>query len=180
MIELPSGVHAVRARGKVYYYWHPNRGTELEGKRVALGRDPRDPAFWEKLKAAQGKPSGGVEPWTFAALALAYRGPKGGVGSAEWEGCRPNTKRSYNRSIDRIVDKWGELPVARVTAREIYALRALYEDKPSAAKELVLTLRVLFAFGIPRGYIDRNPAADVVPMPRSDVKHARPVARGCV
>jgi hypothetical protein len=48
MIELPSGVHAVRARGKVYYYWHPNRGTALEGKRVALGRDPRDPAFWEK------------------------------------------------------------------------------------------------------------------------------------
>jgi hypothetical protein len=64
----------------------------------------------------------------------------------------------------------------RLTAREIYALRALYEDKPSAAKDLVLTLRVLFAFGIPRGYIDRNPAADVAPLPRVgvDVKHARP------
>jgi hypothetical protein len=80
MIELPSGVHAVKSRGKICYYWHPNRGTSHEGKRVPLGRDPRDPAFWEKLKAAQGKPSGGVEPWTFAALALAYRGPKGGVG----------------------------------------------------------------------------------------------------
>ena len=63
---------------------------------------------------------------------------------------------------------------AALTAREIYALRELYEDRPSAAKELVLTLRVLFAFGIPRGYIDRNPAADVVPLPRVGVKHARP------
>ena len=74
MIELPSGVHAVRAAGKVYYYWHPHRGTALEGKRVALGSDPRDPVFWEKLKAAQGKASGEVEPWTFAALAVAISG----------------------------------------------------------------------------------------------------------
>ena len=174
MIELPSGVHAVTAAGKVYYYWHPHRGTSLEGKRVALGTDPRDPIFWEKLKAAQGKPSGGGEPWTFAALALAYRGPKGGVGSAEWEKNEPNTKRKYNLYIDRIVDKWGGLPVARITAREIYALRELYEDRPSAANELVVTLRALIAFGIPRGYIDRNPANDVKPLSRVNIEHARP------
>jgi hypothetical protein len=134
---------------------------------------PHDPVFWEKLKAAQGKASGGVEPWTFAALALAYRGPKSGVGSAEWEKNEPNTKRSYNRYIDRIVDKWGELPVARVTAREIYALRELYEDGPSAANQLVVALRTLIAFGIPRGYIDRNPAADVTSL-SLDVEHTRP------
>ena len=174
MIELPSGVHAVMAAGKVYYYWHPHRGTSLEGKRVALGTDPRDPIFWEKLKAAQGKPSGGGEPWTFAALALAYRGPKGGVGSAEWEKNEPNTKRKYNLYIDRIVDKWGGLPVARLTAREIYALRELYEDRPSAANELVVTLRALIAFGIPRGYIDRNPSNDVKPLSRVNIEHARP------
>ena len=67
MIELPSGVQAVRAAGKVYYSWRPHRGTALEGKRVALGTNPRDPVFWEKLRAPQGKASGGVEPWTFAA-----------------------------------------------------------------------------------------------------------------
>jgi integrase len=174
MVELPSGVHAVRARGKVYYYWHSNRGTALEGKRVALGRDPRDPAFWEKLKAAQGKPSGGVEPWTFAALALAYRGPKGGVGSAEWEKNEPNTKRMGNLCIDRIVDKWGGLPVASVTARHIYALRELYADTPQMANKLLAVLRTLLAFGVPRGYIDRNPANDVKPLPLVNVKNARP------
>jgi hypothetical protein len=168
MIELPSSVHAVKSRGRIYYYWHPHRGTALEGKRVALGTDPRDPVFWEKLKAAQGKASGDVEPWTFAALALAYRG------SAEWEKNRPNTKKVYNIYIDRIIDKWGPFPVSSVTAREIYALRELYADTPSLANQLVKMLRTLIGFGIPRGYIDRNPAADVKPIPIVDIEHARP------
>ena len=168
MIELPSGVHAVKAGGKTYYYWHPHRGTDLEGKRVALGTDPRDPVFWEKLKAAQGKASGGVEPWTFAALALAYRS------SPEWETNKVNTKRMSNLCIDRIVDKWGHLPVASVTAREIYALRELYAETPTMANRLVSVLRTLIAFAMPRGYIDRNPAADVVKIPVLDVENARP------
>jgi integrase len=174
MIELPSGVHAVKAGGKVYYYWHPNRGTALEGKRVALGTDPRDPVFWEKLKAAQGKASGDVEPWTFAALALAYRGPEGGVGSVEWEKNYPSTKKVYNLCLDRIVDKWGHLPVASVTARDIYAFREMYADTPSLANKLVVVLRTLIAFGVPRGYIERNPVNDVQPLPLVDVEHARP------
>src|SRR5215471_7481048 len=174
VIELPSGVHAVKAGGKVYYYWHPHRCTALEGKRVALGTDPRDPVFWENLKAAQGKASSGVEPWTFAALALAYRGPKGGVGSVEWEKNRPNTKSQFNLNIDRILDKWGPLPVASVTARDIYAFRDLYAGTPSLANKLVVVLRTLIAFGVPRGYIERNPADDVVPLPLVDVEHARP------
>ena len=168
MIELPSSVHAVKSRGKIYYYWHPHRGTALEGKRVALGRDPRDPVFWEELKAAQRKASGEIEPWTFAALAFAYRG------SAEWEKNRPNTKKVYNIYIDRIIDKWGPFPVSSVTAREIYALRELYTDTPSLANQLVKMLRTLIGFGIPRGYIDRNPAADVKPLSLVDVKNARP------
>jgi hypothetical protein len=80
-VDLPSGVHAVKAGGKVYYYWHPNRGTALEGKRVVLGTDARDPIFWEKLKAAQGKASGVVEPWTFAALVVASQ--LGGLGKEQ-------------------------------------------------------------------------------------------------
>jgi hypothetical protein len=39
MIELPSGVHAVRAGGKVYYYWHPHRGTALEGKPASFANE---------------------------------------------------------------------------------------------------------------------------------------------
>jgi hypothetical protein len=174
MIELPSGVHAVRAGRKVYYYWHPHRSTALEGKRVALGTDPRDPLFWEKLKAAQGKASGDVEPWTFAALALAYRGPKAGVGSAEWEKLRPPTKKSYNLHIGRILDKWGALPVADITLRHIYAFRDMHADTPTMANKLVMMLRVLIAFGMPRGYIDRSPAAEVALPSIVDVEHTRP------
>jgi hypothetical protein len=127
-------------------------------------------SFGKKLKAAQGKASGGVEPWTFAALAVAYRGPDGGVGSAEWEKNKLTTKRMYNLSIDRIVDKRGPLSVANVTVREIYAFRDL---TPALANKLVIMLRTLIAFGIPRGYIDRNPAVDVRSL-HVDVENTRP------
>ena len=56
----------------------------------------------------------------------------------------------------------------------IYAFRELYADTPSLANQLVRMLRTLIAFGIPRGYIDRNPAAEVTPIPIVDVEHARP------
>ena len=79
-----------------------------------------------------------------------------------------------NLCIDRIVDKWGHLPVASVTAREIYALRELYAETPTMANRLVSVLRTLIAFAMPRGYIDRNPAADVVKIPVLDVENARP------
>ena len=66
------------------------------------------------------------------------------------------------------------LPVASITARYIYAFRELYADTPSLANQLVRMLRTLISFGIPRGYIDRNPAAEVTPIPIVDVQHARP------
>jgi hypothetical protein len=88
--------------------------------------------------------------------------------------CGLLTKKVYNFYIDRIVDKWGHLPVSTVTARDIYALRQLHEDTPTLANQVVTTLRTLIAFGIPRGYIDRNPAAEVVPLSLVDVEHARP------
>jgi hypothetical protein len=62
----------------------------------------------------------------------------------------------------RIVDKWGPLPVASVRAREIYAFRDAYSDAPVMAIRLVVVLRTLIAFGVPREYIDRDPATEHV------------------
>ena len=43
-------------------------------------------------------------------------------------------------------------------------LRKEYADTPVAANQLVGMLRTLIAFGIPGGYIDRNPAIEVKPL----------------
>jgi hypothetical protein len=67
----------------------------------------------------------------------------------------------------------GALSVANITVREIYAFRDLYSDTPALANKLVIMLRTLIALGIPRGYIDRNPAVDVGPV-HGDVENARP------
>ena len=40
--KLPLHVHAVKARGKDYYYYHPYRGTSREGERVSLPGAPFD------------------------------------------------------------------------------------------------------------------------------------------
>jgi hypothetical protein len=49
---------------------------------------------------------------------------------------------------------------------------------PALANKLVIMLRTLIAFGIPRGYIDRNPAVDVGSL-HVDVENTT-MARRCV
>ena len=53
------------------------------------------------------------------------------------------------------------------------AWRELYIDTPQMANTLLAVLRVLIAFGVPRGYIDRNPN-DVKPLALVDDERQRP------
>jgi hypothetical protein len=39
-VELPPHVHAVKARGKDYYYFHAHRGTAQEGRRIKIPGSP--------------------------------------------------------------------------------------------------------------------------------------------
>jgi hypothetical protein len=40
MLALPEHVHCVKARGRLYYYYHPGRGTSKAGERIRLPSDP--------------------------------------------------------------------------------------------------------------------------------------------
>jgi hypothetical protein len=84
------------------------------------------------------------------------------------------TKGDYSLYLDRIRDTWGRLPVSGLSAPDIYALRKPYESTPVAANHLVSVLRTLLGFGIPRKYIDRNPALDVVAIEITNQQNARP------
>lgn len=53
-IELPRGVHRVKARGRDYFYFQPGRGTPNAGARVRLPDDPRSPEFWTAVRQLEG------------------------------------------------------------------------------------------------------------------------------
>ena len=169
MLKLPAGVHVVRSKGRNYYYFSPHRGTSYAGKRIALGTEPSDPAFWEALKLARGdRPD--IKPGTFAALITAFRNTK----NEKWRGYSENTRQNYNISLDRIEAAWDSLPVGGLTAIGIYRLRDQFATTPVQANHLVSVLRTLLAWGIPRGYGERNPALEVVAIDILDEQNARP------
>jgi hypothetical protein len=168
VINLPTGVHRVVSKGQAYYYFAPGRGTKAAGERVPLGIDPTAPEFWANLNGARGAAPEAVKAGTFAALIRDFKT------SAEWNRLRPNTRRDYLIYLDRVERAWGALVVSGLTAVGIYALRDQYASTPVAANHLVTILRSLMAWGIRRGYHDRNPAIDVTPIEISDVKGARP------
>lgn len=167
-VSLPKGVHRVISKGRAYYYFAPCRGTKFAGKRVPLGSDPTSPNFWIKLNLAHGAKAEPTKPGTFAALIRDFKA------SAEWARLRPNTRQDYSIYLDRIATAWDSLVVSGLTVVGIYALRDHYASTPVAANHMVTILRTLLAWGIRRGYHDRNPAADVTPIGALDVKNARP------
>jgi hypothetical protein len=167
-INLPRGVHRVKTKGRVYYYFAPRRGTKFSGERVSLGSDPTSPDFWIKLNLARGATTESFKPGTFAALIRDFKS------SGEWTRLRPNTRQDYAIYLHRIETAWGSLAVSGLNAVGIYALRDRYAATPVAANHMVAILRTVMAWGIKRGYHDRNPAIDVTPIEISDVKGARP------
>jgi hypothetical protein len=109
-----------------------------------------------------------IKPGTFAALIRDFKS------SGEWTRLRPNTRQDYAIYLHRIEAAWGSLAVSGLNAVGIYALRDRYAATPVAANHMVAILRTVMAWGIKRGYHDRNPAIDVVQMDVLDVKNARP------
>ena len=168
VINLPTGVHRVISKGWAYYYFAPRRGTKAAAARVALGTDPTAPEFWAKLNGVRGAGAETIKAGTFAALIRDFKT------SAEWHRLRPNTRRDYLIYLERVERAWGALVVSGLTAVGIYALRDQYASTPVVANHMVTILRSLLAWGIRRGYHDRNPAIDVTPIEISDVKGARP------
>ena len=157
----------VRARGREYYYFVPNRNTAYQGKRIALGRDPTDPEFWARLRTARGD-VGDVKPGTFRALLWAYKN------SEEWRRLRPRTRVIYEIYLGRIHAAWGNLSVTGLTPVGIIRLRDQYEATPVAANHLVSVLRTVLAWGLQRGYGERNPANDVASINILDEQNATP------
>ncbi len=157
MIALPEHVHRVVAKGKVYYYFHPNRGTRRAGERIRLPSDPRDPAFWESYRRLTGEamPTTAVQPLTFSALIAAYQV------SPEFTRKADSTKYLNKLHLKVIEDIWGPRLVRGVRPRHVLELRDAFANTPRKADHLVSMLSTIISWGSPREYADVNPCTEI-------------------
>ena len=160
-VKLPPHVHAVKARGKEYYYYQPFRGTRREGQRVKLPGLPfgldgaPDAEWWDAYRAVAGETVKGPKSGSFAALIAAYHE------SPEWRELSAATRRGYHHNLAEVAKAWGNLLVAGVEPKHILALRDTKHSTPAAANALIRTLSAVISWGIPRGYRADNPCRHV-------------------
>lgn len=154
-IALPAHVRRVRSRGHEYYYFHPDRGTERQGKAVRLPGTPQDLTFWKAYHKLLGTPEERPNAGTFNVLIKAYRS------SPEFKGLAASSRDAYGRSLDRIAKIWGKLAVPGVEPKHVLKLRDSMANTPAAANYVLRVLSVLMAWGVPRGYRTDNPCVHV-------------------
>lgn len=164
-VQLPEGVHAVKAGRVTYYYWAPRRGASDAPEPISLGKDARDPEFWTKLKALSGATT---KEGTFAALIEKYKA------STKFTKRRHRTQEGYEHQIERIEDAWGDMQVSSLTVAGIYGLREQFEDTPVAANHLMSVLSTVLKWGLQHGFGTINPAREIVRLEIEDEEAAKP------
>jgi len=140
-----KGVHAVRAKGRTYYYaWRG--GPRISGK-------PGTPEFvreYHEAHAARRKPP---ENCLFTLIAEFRQ-------SAEFAGLSGRTKHDYRVFLRVIEDRFGTMPLKALEdprARGLFKQwRDGYADRPRKADHLWTALSRILSFGMDRGKLTTN------------------------
>jgi hypothetical protein len=117
--KLPPYVHAVKAKGKQYYYYQPHRGSEREKERVKLPGEPfdqdglPDADWWNAYRVCAGEKKTGPQSGTFSALISAYKE------SPEWKELSPRTQVLWEPLLGKIKQAWATLSVRGLEARHV-------------------------------------------------------------
>lgn len=155
-VTLPRGVHRVKSRGRVYFYYQTGRGTADVGARIRLPDDPRTPEFWAMINKLEGIPE---RTDTIGALIDAY--------VAAWPGLRkklaPSTQGSYRRYLEVVRGMWGDLPAADLTPADVEALVVqIGTKKPGRANNILYSLRSMCSWARgPVGHLMTDPTHGV-------------------
>jgi integrase len=160
-VKLPPHVHAVKARGRYYYYFQRFRGSEREEARVKLPGVPFDrdgmpiADWWRAYRELTGEGQQGPKRGAFAAVIAAYKV------SPEWAELSERTRSERARHFSKIEAAWGELSVAGLEARHVLQLRDRYAVTPGEANNIVRSLSSLLSWSIPRGWRTHNPCTKI-------------------
>ena len=184
---LPPHVNPVRARGKDYYYFQPQRGTPRAGKPIRVPGYPANPDgspnqdWWDAYRKLAGTIEEKPPTGTFALLIDAYQR------SLEWKALSPRTREERARHLRMVRQAWGELHVSGIEPKHVLALRDSRARTPANANNLVRSLSSLLGWSVPRGWRQDNPCRGIrmlkigegyAPWPWQAIehfaKHARP------
>lgn len=103
-----------------------------------------------------------IRAGTIIALIDAYKAK-----AAHWKSLRDRTRTDYERVFDYLAPTYS-WPLSTLTPPAIAGARDAARDKHGFkfANQLLVTLRVLFAFAVEYGHMTSNPAADIGPVSR--------------
>lgn len=94
-------------------------------------------------------------PGSIHALGVAY------YASADYNGLRSNTQRTYKGIFDRFRDKYGANPVGLLEPRHIRAQMDAMAATPAAANNMLKVLRAVMRFAVDRGLVRTDPTTGV-------------------
>lgn len=156
-----AGVSYIRhdlVGGTRWYVYAWRGGPKIMESRTVLkpALTPEAVAAYHDAHAAKAtKPKGD----TFAALIEAY------LGSPAFRNCAPSTKRDYRRWCDAAKEKFGKAKLRAFAdprmRGEIIAWRDKWAHAPRSAHYAVQVLKLVFAWGVERGWLAINPAEPI-------------------
>lgn len=139
-------VTAKMVRGKRQFFY---RITWLEGAKrreryVRLPDDPDTPefatAYWS-IRSGKATPAKKARH-TWRELVTAYRS------SPRYRKLAPGTRKSYDRTIERILDKNADKDATKTTRQQVRAVHEKYADEPRKADHYVQVVSLLCNFAI--------------------------------
>jgi hypothetical protein len=172
-LGLPEGVHRVRSKGRVYYYYRPGRGTSRAGEPIKIFGDPFAPVgsqenerFWRELNHAVAQ-AVVYPPGSIKALVDRYRDDDAFKRLAE------HTQEVYSLHLNRFTrpDVWGLLPAKQLTAPAVKLARDSLTSTPGMANQMLSVGRTLYSWAIPLGLANSNPFEYVGPLDLPDRGH---------
>jgi integrase len=163
-----KGINTVHAKGRTYYY---DRAT---GRRIKA--QPGTEAFLDELRAIRdngarsetrhirgvGSPPLLPRVGTLGALITAYRA------SPEFSALAPRTRSDYGKVFDWLMPL-DSMPLTQMDAPAVLRIRdrAFETRKRRFANRVRDVLRLLFSWGVPRGFLPFNPARGIKSLGRA-------------
>lgn len=134
------------------------RYVRRHGKKLALRAEPTSAKFLaeyqEALKRLEPEPSAPA-PGTWHALVTMY------LTSGQFSQLKKRTQAENRREAERVRERWGKFPVSRLEARHILKWQDELASAPGKANNMLAAVKMLLAFGKPRGFKHQDPAAGV-------------------
>ncbi|WP_370300991.1 tyrosine-type recombinase/integrase [Pseudooceanicola sp.] len=157
-IRLDKHVQAKIARGRTYYYFRAVRQDRTEFRRRLP--HPFDDGYRAAYSAAFAEfyghpPIDFSDPFSFEALINRHRQHR------KYKDLSKPSRLLRDLACDLILSEIGQFPPMAIRPIHVQAIYDKLSDRPATANRRLDDMSALFAFGLTRGFVDRNPCQGV-------------------